>query len=245
MTKNVGNKIKSKLNFILKISNKVGLVKAQLKAPENAFMDDKRKTHILEKIPNNWIYRDGNLVRNILEKKIDQINTAQKNSIKLYNDYIVAELEMNLPQKYNPNFIRVYQGWSKRIIETNHVKEMEKEIKIMASEFQEINKKFNEAFTKSNKLREELYSYMASAHMSFDGFLKSHLTGRKLVLVFKEINCILKRIEEKQSDLSYELYILRDTIQWYNKKRSRWAETLLNCIYCDEIEEIYSSKKYL
>lgn len=218
-----GINLKLNLTFMLKISNRVDLIKTQLKVPVEDFIDDERKNRILQKVPSDWKYDNKSTFRDVINRRIEAINDGQSNNIQIHNNYIVAELEIQTPMTYNRYFQDLYDEWNAHVMDKEHVKYVENLLKSMATEFQDLNEVFNESYKEVMKTKEELKSYMASAQTSFDALLKPRQKWNKREQIIQEVVCILNRTEAKQRDLAYELYQFRNSIKTYNKKRTKWA----------------------
>ncbi|XP_031629542.1 uncharacterized protein LOC116344865 [Contarinia nasturtii] len=219
------NPIKTKLNFMLQITNNVKQIKTKLEVPVNVFMDATKMSQVLAKVPESMTI-NGTNARKYISDIIGSINIHQIETIKELNDDICLGFSNQLPN-YDKDFNNWYQKWNQKPVDKKHLQKIEQNRKMLGKVFEDFCGMFRNGMKTVNDANVILNKYINLGQTSFDG-IKKLKNSRDTMKAIDDLVPILQIILKQQEELIKSLGYVQSTLYLYNGQRSKWLDFLIN-----------------
>lgn len=216
--------VKTKFDFMLRITNNVEQIKTKLEVPINFFMDSAKVNQILSKLPETMKIKGLN-ARTYLSDQIDSINLHQMETIKELNMDICFAFSNQLPY-YDKTFNNWYQQWNKKPADKKHLQNIEQNRKKIGKIFEEFNGMFRNGMKTVNEASTLLSKYINLGRSTFDNIEKLK-NPQEAVKAIVDLVPILEKISKQQEELIKSLGNVQSTLYLYNAQRIKWLDFLI------------------
>lgn len=235
LVQNVGARYRDfacKLNLMLAISTDANQLDFELATDMRIVMKNEKKQRVLNKLPELMrIKKDP--VRHYFFHRIDTNNEIQEDINKLSKE-IRAELAVDTPNTYSPDFDAIFAGWSNSKYNKTHKLLIKGNIKTMKSNLGKYNFHFNNLLGEIIRLRNDVDDIMRGVIRLYDGFLKDDYSFKGSNIVVRSLADLIKKLDDEtallyheQNKLYEKLGVIKLLLENYNKQRALWAEFLM------------------
>lgn len=202
--------VKSRLNFMLYISDDVENIKVQLK----------KKTIEVLNVTNS-----NNAVSEDVLNKVHTFNRKQYEEVTHLNKKICKYFAVNSPNKYE-NFSIFYEKWEKRRINIPHLNWVNQNFKFMKREYNKMKEDFTNEIANVDTLRTNIRVDAAFAQSLLNNLGKTTASAVHQKMN-KELLPIVKRMCDKQTGLIESLNKVISILVTYTDHRITWAEFMI------------------
>lgn len=210
--------MKSKLDFMLNITDNINEHKDKLEVPENDFIETKPRDQAMR-------YIAGGGTRSFLIKKSDLFNQRQTTIIPKLNEEICSFMAFKSVNKYD-NFIGSFEQWVHKSTDTKHVQQVENNLESMKSKFNEFHQKFNYFMITADKLRASIKTDIASVNSLYENLSKTR-ESKTVAQMTEKVEWITDIVVYEQTNLIATLRNVICVLFNYNEQRITWAEFLI------------------
>lgn len=209
---------------MLNICDKIEETKSKFQDQCKDFIDIQRRNKIYEKVPADMEIHAKNAT-SYLQTKLTLINNAKK--LKIWSKHFDIRAGFDcVPSDYSKKYVDSFKNWERNPVEEEHVKTVESSIRFMKREYDELSKKFIDDVEAVDRLTPKLNETMTEVNNLFDELITSTDIVRASKIIWDLVPKLYSIILQ-QSQLISDLATVKQILNLYNEKRSKWAEFLI------------------
>ncbi|XP_031620012.1 uncharacterized protein LOC116338718 [Contarinia nasturtii] len=219
--------IRSSFDCILRISNKVDVLKKKLESSLKEIIGSNTVENVENHIPEDLMISlaNGNVNgRQKLLRVIDLVNVQQLMSVVRLTNVIIEKMSFQ-PDPKDLNAFCSFKRWYKRPIGVAHLKEIENSIITVTTQHGELRKRFDNEIFEMDQISAQMKKILVKLNACMGGELNVCQTVLKLK-VEQAVNFI-EQIYLKQDKLINRYQSTLKILDEYNVKRMEWTEFLV------------------
>ncbi|XP_031639853.1 uncharacterized protein LOC116351845 [Contarinia nasturtii] len=234
-----GIEMGSGLNCIFTITNTMDKAKTKHAVPVTKLMTETKFRQVMDRVPAGMQVVIGQVTVNDEESKHERGNARAflRNKIYLINNDLtekIGQLNMEIYTEIahkpfianDKMFANWFKLWDKDQMDEEHLKNIKKEIRAMAAQYEVSNREFKKKMKEVDNLRKTIDNYFRLANEKCDNLLKAK-NYTEFPRMVQEIVPLIERIYKSQSQLIENLENVQNLLKDYNMKRIIWVELLI------------------